>query len=121
MYRSTTRRFWRGHHVLYRCYNAAGELLYIGISYDISTRLETHKRTTPWFHEVDRIVCKLRPARTAYADEAAAIRTELPRYNIKHYPGREQSPPVRKQLTPALGPDERYSKPLFAPKRGITY
>lgn len=69
------------HHV-YRLY-ADRELLYIGATSNIARRYRQHQRTTPWIHEVTRVDLETLPDRdSALAAEAAAIRSEAPKYNV---------------------------------------
>jgi hypothetical protein len=42
------------HHV-YGCYNAAGDLLYVGFSYDVPARIRTHSGRQSWMPEVTRV------------------------------------------------------------------
>lgn len=37
---------------LYQFYNLAGDLLYVGYTYDIRGRWQTHRRKKSWWHEV---------------------------------------------------------------------
>lgn len=72
-------------HALYRFFDAAGDLLYIGITNDPSKRFGRHASDKPWWEEVDRIDLERHPSREAVlAAEAAAIKTERPRYNVRH-------------------------------------
>jgi hypothetical protein len=66
---------------LYRHFNEAGELLYVGISLCAIARLEQHKRS-PWFQEIRRVEIEQYPTREqAQFKEAWAIRREKPKYN----------------------------------------
>lgn len=40
---------------LYRMFNAAGEKLYVGCTNDVWRRLHAHRRTKPWWPEIDSI------------------------------------------------------------------
>lgn len=83
--RNPTRQFWWRRHVIYRCYDAGGQLLYIGLSQDIVTRLKQHRSATPWFDRVAKTVVKLAPdRRAAFRMETDAIKAEQPLYNIRH-------------------------------------
>ena len=66
---------------LYRHFNEAGELLYVGISLCAIARLEQHKRSS-WFSEIRRIEIEHYSTREdAQLQEAMAIRLEKPKYN----------------------------------------
>lgn len=83
-----TNQFWRGRCTVYRCYSSAGRLLYVGYSADVPERLRQHRRSSPWFAEVDRIAVKVyRTSAEALAAELEAIRTEWPLHNVRHAPG----------------------------------
>lgn len=83
------RRIPSGTTALYRFFDSAGALLYVGISGAIPTRLGQHHDTKPWYHEVARITVEHHPDRpTALAFEERAIKTERPKYNIVHNRGR---------------------------------
>lgn len=87
-YIDASRDFWSRRQVVYRCFDADGALLYIGVSGDICTRVKQHRSQTSWWHEVSRVVIRLHPNRTAaFAAEIAAIRAEHPRYNVRHKAG----------------------------------
>lgn len=68
---------------VYRCYDATGELLYIGATSDIETRIDAHVRHAFW----SPLVADIRTTRyidrqLAREAEADAIREENPRFNI---------------------------------------
>lgn len=68
--------------VLYRFYDEAGALLYVGISVDFPHRAAKHRRK-PWWRQRARTT--LQPFATreaAAAAERLAITAEHPRYNI---------------------------------------
>lgn len=69
---------------LYRCYDLAGVLLYVGISDNLKARFAQHAADKPWWPEVTRKTVAWHPSRAeAEAAETAAIRAEHPRHNIK--------------------------------------
>lgn len=73
--------------VLYRCYNAAGELLYVGVSMSVKTRLAAHGRERQWWPEVARITKEHFSTRAEALDaEFDAITSGQPRYNCVHTP-----------------------------------
>lgn len=80
---------------LYRFFDKAGTLLYIGISHTIPRRLDQHQDTKPWYHEVARITVEHHPDRAAALGfEERAIKAERPKYNIVHNRGRIPAPPA---------------------------
>jgi hypothetical protein len=71
---------------VYRLYGADGTLLYIGSAYDPDERWE-HHRKKPWAVQVAQREERWYANRgAAYAAETAAIRSELPRYNVTNNP-----------------------------------
>lgn len=75
--------------VVYRCYGRAlpgrfkkPELLYVGCSIQLFTRLAVHHETSSWFREIKTIrLTHYSTQRLAEAAEAYAIRKERPKYN----------------------------------------
>lgn len=81
------RRF-SGPHVVYRCFDAAGHLLYIGCTASPATRFRKHAKQSRWWAEVASITRETHDGRTAGLHaETLAIALEHPRYNV-----RDQSP-----------------------------
>jgi hypothetical protein len=73
---------------LYRLYAADGELLYIGISGTLGSRLDHHRSKKPWWPQVDHAIATfVGPRRTALVMERDAIRSEMPAHNIACKPG----------------------------------
>lgn len=74
-----------GETALYRHYDAAGTLLYVGITRDPSMRSEQHQRSSRWFRFVDRTEVEWHRSRRAADDaERDAIATESPVFNETH-------------------------------------
>lgn len=74
-------------HALYRFYDAGGDLLYVGITNNPGRRWGRHADDKPWWTEVDRIEIERYPDRpSVLLAEKAAIKAELPRYNVVHLP-----------------------------------
>jgi predicted GIY-YIG superfamily endonuclease len=71
---------------LYRLYDAAGHLLYIGITTDQKTRFASHATYKSWWKQVarDDVTWLQGTWQEALATEAAAIRVEKPKFNGKH-------------------------------------
>lgn len=83
---------------VYRCYNAQGELLYVGETNWPKDRMRHHERDKPWWPEVDRIdIVWYGSYREALDAEAAAIAAELPRWNKRGHPDWQ---PERKPRAP---------------------
>jgi len=94
-----------GEQALYRFYDAAGDLLYIGITFDPGSRWAQHQHDKPWWHEVQQLTVEVHPDRQAVLDaERAAILAERPRYNIVHNTGRASTVTTKKpqRETPVL-------------------
>jgi prevent-host-death family protein len=76
---------------VYRLYDEAGRLLYIGISYQPEVRFEQHSELKSWWADVARREIEWFDDRpTAAAAEALAIRTEDPEYNGTYSPRRKR-------------------------------
>lgn len=72
-----------GHTALYRIFDASDELLYVGISDQLGTRLSDHARESEWWPDAARIeVVWWSSRRQAEAAETAAIHAEVPAYNV---------------------------------------
>lgn len=71
-------------HALYRFYNGAGDLLYVGITNDPPRRFAKHRGEKSWWTEVASITIQHHPSRDALLDaERSAIQAERPLYNIR--------------------------------------
>jgi predicted GIY-YIG superfamily endonuclease len=72
-------------HVLYRMYDSARQLLYVGITFDPRTRWKAHGEDKAWWTDVSSIDVQHFTSRTA-ADRAErrAIRSDRPLYNVAH-------------------------------------
>ena len=88
----TARARWRredltlpiGFTALYRIWDAAGALLYIGITGNPVERWRKHAQKKSWWRRVDLITCELFPMEYLALDaERAAIRAERPEFNIR--------------------------------------
>jgi excinuclease UvrABC nuclease subunit len=72
---------------VYRIYNAANELIYIGMSYEPATRVNVQRREQKWGHEIARYEADWFPDRVASRDAEERLIKELqPRYNVTHTP-----------------------------------
>jgi predicted GIY-YIG superfamily endonuclease len=78
---------------LYRFFDAADVLLYVGITSHLPGRMSQHEGEKPWWDEVKRVSVERFATREEVADaEIAAIRTEGPKYNISHNPRAARRP-----------------------------
>lgn len=70
---------------LYRHFDAAGRLLYVGISLNAVARLSQHRQCSAWFREIARVEIEWHPSREAACEaEVQAIRSEQPLHNVAH-------------------------------------
>jgi hypothetical protein len=70
---------------LYRFWNEAGELLYVGLSGKPGARWSAHRRTQSWWREVCRVTVEHFDNHYDLAGaEVAAIKSEKPKYNVRH-------------------------------------
>ena len=93
-----------GRTAVYRLYDDAGDLLYVGVAKNPPARWKYHARHKAWWQEVaDREICWHADRDAALRAEAAAIRAEQPRYNavIPHPDGSLRGCSVRTD-TPAI-------------------
>lgn len=68
---------------VYRCFDATGQLLYVGCSNDPQSRLNDHRRSKSWWPDVARTQTVAYPSRDQALDaEALAIRAETPLHNV---------------------------------------
>ncbi|MGW1497553.1 GIY-YIG nuclease family protein [Streptomyces mirabilis] len=78
---------WREPAAVYRLWDAEGNLLYIGSSYDPEERCKEHRKK-PWWPEVARRSDEWHSNRgTAYKEELKAIAVERSKYNRMGTPG----------------------------------
>ena len=70
---------------LYRLYDRAGTLLYVGISNDVHGRIRTHRMEKAWGSLIADSRIEFYATRVSALDaEATAIRRERPRFNVIH-------------------------------------
>lgn len=85
---------------LYRAFDSAGNLLYVGIAFASIGRLAGHRSKSTWFDRVATITVETLPTRDdAKRAERLAIRTENPMFNLVRYLMAKRSY-VRKQKVP---------------------
>src|SRR5207302_1242409 len=70
-------------HALYRFFDSAGELLYVGITNDPGRRLGQHRKLKPWWASVGSMTLEHFSTREALEDaEREAIAHERPIHNV---------------------------------------
>lgn len=83
---------------LYRCYDAPGRLLYVGVTGNLGRRMRAHEKRASWWSSATRKTVSWYPSRVeALRAEQAAISDENPVCNI-------QRPRPGKALRPARSP-----------------
>ena len=71
--------------ILYRHFDAAGRLLYVGVSIAVLTRIGQHRQKSEWFRHVTRIELERFASRAGMiAAERRAIENEKPERNVVH-------------------------------------
>lgn len=103
--------------VLYRQFDKDGSLLYVGISASFFERISSHKKHSWWFPLISRIELEhfysLHDVRDA---EERAIKSERPRYNVKHT---IKIKPTEPPSPPGMAYPEEIAKILTIPVRTI--
>lgn len=91
---------------LYRHFDAAGQLLYVGISLSAVHRLAQHRQTAHWFDRIARIEIEWHESRAAaLAAEIIAIRRESPQCNVQH----AGTPFISEIVAPAVPANDTYA------------
>lgn len=91
---------------LYRHFDDAGQLLYVGISLSALARLSSH-RSSPWFDSISVVKIETLSSRSeALIAERKAIINEKPLHNKIHNDGAEQEEFVPVEITTQVEPDE---------------
>jgi hypothetical protein len=92
---------------LYRLYEDAGALLYVGVCGKWFARVGRHAAGKSWWDQVAKVTRQPFPSRSeALAAEATAIEQEQPRYNVNGK--RRPAPPAPRTV---------YRMPLLPPSR----
>lgn len=92
---------------VYRCFDAAGQLLYVGQSPSPLNRAHEHSRLKPWSYEMVRVEIQWFDNRAAAkAEEKRAIKEESPRWNVHH-----QDDPSQHRSRGIFHPDFRRDDP----------
>lgn len=103
--------------VLYRMYDDADFLLYVGITLDPVARFAAHREDKPWWQQVSRIDLEHYDTRAEVeAAEAAAILDESPLYNRAGRP--VYGPPRPPRRGP--NPDHTRARPIRVPDEDWT-
>ncbi len=96
---------------LYRCFNATGELLYVGVAQNALTRLGQHG-AKGWALDVVSVTVGFHPSRSEALDaEWRAIRDEKPKHNLtgSNWRGQNNGTPCRYGCTCG----RHYGRPYF--------
>jgi excinuclease UvrABC nuclease subunit len=89
---------------LYRHFDQAGRLLYVGISFHSIQRTMQHKHGALWFEQIRKITFEWFPTREeAESAERQAIRQESPKHNIAHAVIRVNQPFIESEAPRAWG------------------
>ena len=89
---------------LYRHFDAAGVLLYVGISLSAMDRLAQHMRGSDWRDEIANVTVEWFPERSdALTAERIAIADEAPRFNQQHVPPQVALLPIAEPETAGPG------------------
>lgn len=74
-------------HALYRMFDAAGTLLYVGLTAHVEARMSQHKVGKEWWPDVANVQLEHFPSREEVARaEREAISSEKPLFNVMHAP-----------------------------------
>lgn len=105
---------------LYRAFDADGDLLYIGATFDAGQRLAAHADRSEWFADVERITLEHFDTREdAFAAELVAIRDEEPRFNLAR-PGSRRPSSRRVGHGPEIDLDGAMALRELREARGLT-
>jgi predicted GIY-YIG superfamily endonuclease len=97
-------------HVLYRMYDAARRLLYVGITMNVPARMADHRGEKPWWSEISTIELQhFTTRKEVELAEKKAIRTERPAFNVMHVLREKQEGKGSRRVTPmrSLQMDDR--------------
>lgn len=83
----------RAGYFLYRLFDVAGELLYVGISLNPAKRVQQHRKVQPWRNKIAEIkIESFAHLGLASLAEIKAIEEEAPRFNKQHFGGTSSAP-----------------------------
>jgi predicted GIY-YIG superfamily endonuclease len=99
-------------HCLYRFYNVAGRLLYVGLTGNPGNRIGQHRRGKTWWCEVARMEVEHCASRSALVEaETRAIERERPLYNVQGLKVRASKTAPAKRRGPSAEPRPRRRRP----------
>lgn len=88
-------------HVLYRMYDAARRLLYVGITMNVAGRMAEHRGEKHWWSDIATIELQHFTSRKAVERaEREAIRAERPAFNVMHVPTEREPGTGSRRTTP---------------------
>lgn len=89
--------------ILYRHYDNADVLLYVGSTISFETRNAAHKMGSAWWRLVKYSKCEYyADAASLYDAETKAIKSENPRFNLFHTPQYKERLSRRKKIVPTI-------------------
>ena len=75
-----------GRYILYRFFDSQGDLLYVGQTCNLNQRIDNHRLSKPWWHEVADCRVEFLSDQCALDEaERRAVVTESPRHNKIRY------------------------------------
>jgi hypothetical protein len=87
-------------HFLYRLWDSARRLLYVGVTNSPRDRIKEHKAEKPWWYMVDDVTTETFSTREdALRAERVALATESPIFNFKHSEHWAKRPAVFRALS----------------------
>lgn len=98
---------------VYRHFDGAGVLLYVGASSSVKIRNQTHATQATWYDQVRTITIEPMPClESALKAESAAIKEEKPRYNVAGKRRPMPKIPEKKDCKKPYRFDEQYLKKM---------
>lgn len=94
---------------LYRHFDDAGLLLYVGVSLSAMGRLERHREASPWFWNIAKVeIQRFSTREESLAAERHAIMNEHPLFNLRMAPKmRQQNSMKLRKLGALRSPDQK--------------
>lgn len=101
---------------VYRHFDAAGALLYVGVSLSAIQRLAQHADNSHWFAQIARVeIQNFNSREEALAAERRAIADESPKHNIKRPKEAKQQPQAIEASAKDIVRQVVRFKPLYTP------
>jgi hypothetical protein len=92
---------WRAY--VYECYAADGTLLYVGLTEDPWQRQASHRRSSPWYPDLDHVLLRIVACRDGASQlEQQVIHDREPLYNIPLTKAGHRSWETRRGLKPPV-------------------